>query len=196
MVLLNLTLIDKEVDLDKFCRIHQKNEQFLFYVAKMILKNDSLAEDAVQEAFLRFIKNMHKVEEDNEPLTRGFLTAITRNVALTMLAKYQKDAPLSSEEIQKAVQMAEETVLEKKHTPEDYMLSQERLDQLKQAMSQLRQDHQDILQMVFLQEIKVGKAAKILGITGTVARKRLQRAKEELQEILRREGFDEYGPVS
>ena len=67
--------------------LYVKYRQLMFYVANEILDDAQLAEDAVQEAFIRIAKNMHKINCSNSGSTKAFLVTVVRNVALTMLKK-------------------------------------------------------------------------------------------------------------
>lgn len=49
-----LTLLDAKEEKSKFDKLYEKYRKLMHYVAKGILTDDQLAEDAVQEAFLHF----------------------------------------------------------------------------------------------------------------------------------------------
>ena len=87
MLSLYLTLIDTEEDKLRFTDLYERYRHLMFYVAQDILKDEHLAEDAVQEAFLRIAKNFHKVGEINCPRTRNFSVIIVRNTAITIAYK-------------------------------------------------------------------------------------------------------------
>ncbi|MCX4317282.1 MAG: sigma-70 family RNA polymerase sigma factor, partial [Lachnospiraceae bacterium] len=72
-------------------------------------------------------------------------------------------------------------------TPESIILDQEMSDHLHDLLSTMTEEHQEILDMVYLNGFKVGKAAELLGLSGDVARKRLQRAKAALKKRLLQE---------
>ena len=65
-------------------------EALWLYVSKAILKNNESAEDAVSEAFVRIIKNLDKINEDDRYKTRAFLVIIVRNVSIDILNKKQQ----------------------------------------------------------------------------------------------------------
>ena len=98
LVMLNLflILIDDECDKARFADFYDRYKTLMFYVAKGILKDDCLAEDAVQEAFLRVAKNFHKINEVSCPQTRNFAVIITRNISLNMLKKKDINPDLSN----------------------------------------------------------------------------------------------------
>ena len=51
MMTLFLTLLDAKEEKSKFDKLYEKYRKLMHYVAKGILTDDQLAEDAVQEAF-------------------------------------------------------------------------------------------------------------------------------------------------
>ena len=84
MLPLYLAMIDTDEDRTKFAALYERYSRLMFYIARQILSDEQLSEDAVQEAFLRIAKNMHKVGDVSCPQTRNFSVIITRNVAITM----------------------------------------------------------------------------------------------------------------
>ena len=61
MLQIYLTLIETDEEKQKFIVFYEQYRKLMFYIAKEILKEDQLSEDAVQEAFLRIAKNFHKI---------------------------------------------------------------------------------------------------------------------------------------
>ena len=84
MLSLYLAMIDTDEDRAKFAALYERYSRLMFYIARQILGDEQLSEDAVQEALLRIARNMHKVGEVSCPQTRNFTVIITRNAALTM----------------------------------------------------------------------------------------------------------------
>ena len=54
-------------------------------VACGITRDKQLAEDAVQESFLRISKNLERLADIYSPETRGYILTITRNASLSVL---------------------------------------------------------------------------------------------------------------
>jgi RNA polymerase sigma-70 factor (ECF subfamily) len=77
----------EESSRNKFTKMVEKYQRLMFCVARDILKDDYLAEDAVQEAFLKVAKNFSKVGDIDSGKTKFFLVVITKNTALDMLRK-------------------------------------------------------------------------------------------------------------
>lgn len=86
-MLIYLSLIDSEEDKSKFEQLYLSYRHVMHYVAKGILKNHHIAEDAVHEAFILIAKNIYKISDVSCPQTKGFVVIVVRNVSLTMLSK-------------------------------------------------------------------------------------------------------------
>ena len=66
MLTLYLSLIDTQEERDKFERLFHQYERCLKYTAQNILFDEHLAEDAVQETFIRIISCLDKIDESDE----------------------------------------------------------------------------------------------------------------------------------
>ncbi|NCC06606.1 MAG: hypothetical protein EOM30_00855 [Clostridia bacterium] len=71
-MLIYLSLIDTPNEKSKFERVYYAYRHTMKSVAFNILKDDKLAEDALQEAFIRIAKNFTKINQEICPLTQGF----------------------------------------------------------------------------------------------------------------------------
>lgn len=172
--------MDNHEDREKFLRIYTKYRAAMYLAAQAVLGDYWMADDAVQEAALKIICNLHKLDESDPLRTRGFVAKVARNVALNMRRTMSKEIPTEDEEISEMFPPNTET-------PESILLDQEMSDHLHALLSTMTVEHQEILDMVYLNGFKVGKAAEMLGLSGEVARKRLQRAKAALKKRILQE---------
>ncbi len=79
-----LTLIDTEAEKSKFEQLYLIYRQMMFFVAKQILEDSYLAEDAVHQAFLKIIDHFDKIGEIDCPKTRGFIVTIVQNQSIDL----------------------------------------------------------------------------------------------------------------
>ena len=63
MLQLYLQLLDTEEEKQGFELLYETYRKLMHWVANNILHDEKLAEDAVHEAFLRIIKNFHKIND-------------------------------------------------------------------------------------------------------------------------------------
>ena len=85
MIQLYLQLLDTQTEKEKFERLYYQYKRLMYWSAYQILGDSHLAEDAVHEAFLKIIKNFHKIGEINCPRTKNFVVIIVKNTARSIL---------------------------------------------------------------------------------------------------------------
>ena len=64
MLLYYLSLVETEEDESKLSKIYYEYNKIMMYTALSVLKNEILAQEAVNDAFFRIINNLHKIEMD------------------------------------------------------------------------------------------------------------------------------------
>lgn len=69
---------DTQEERDKFERLFHQYERCLKYTAQNILFDEHLAEDAVQETFIRIISCLDKIDESDEHKTIAFLITVIK----------------------------------------------------------------------------------------------------------------------
>lgn len=84
MLISYLAMIGTQHEKSEFVKLYERYRKFMHYAAKRILGDDSLAEEAVQEAFLRIAKNFGKVSDVDQSATKKFVLIITENAAKTL----------------------------------------------------------------------------------------------------------------
>jgi len=159
----------------------------MFAAAKTILQDEMQAEDAVQEAFIRVMKNLDKINEENSLQTKNFLVVITKNVALTMARRSQKRRKNIFKDTPSESQSCKNSLL-----PEVQAEEGARTQYLMSVISRLKPEHQELLTMTYFEGLKIIEAAKILDVSDATARKRLQRARNELRKYLKEDGISSF----
>ena len=85
MLAMLLLLIDSEEDQRKFEELYHRYKQLMFHVSRDYFHTESAVEDAVQEAFIRIIKNFSKIGEINCPQTKHFIVIVVRSTCIDLL---------------------------------------------------------------------------------------------------------------
>lgn len=168
-----LQLLETEEEKQGFELLYETYRKLMHWVANGILHDDYLAEDAVHEAFMRIIKNFHKINEISCPETKSFVVIIVRNVALSMRDKKQPEEDLP-EEITEISFRFDETV--------DEICRKEILDTILSISDTLK----EVLLLYGYYGYSIGEIARLLDITEAAAYKRLQRARAVLAEKIER----------
>lgn len=76
-----LALIDDPSDKEKFAEIYAHYKNMMHQKAMPILHNTALAEEAVQESFLKIAKNISKISSPVCSKTASFIVIIVRNTS-------------------------------------------------------------------------------------------------------------------
>ena len=90
-MLLYLSLIETEEDKIKFEDIFNSYKKTMYYVANSILKDEHYSHDAVQNSFLKIIKNIDKIEDVKSNKTKGFIVTIVKNSSIDIYRKLQME---------------------------------------------------------------------------------------------------------
>lgn len=173
MLLFYLSLIETDEGKSKFEKLYYKYRWLMFSVAKEILKNKQLAEDATQEAFIKIARAMDKIEDVDSHKTKNFVVIITRNACLDMLDKEKRH-----------MGMAHIDDMEVSETTEYFDLETLALQSVVEAIKELSPEYRDVIQLKYYYNFKEKEIADALGITYAAVRKRLERARNRLSILL------------
>ena len=172
-----LQMLDTPEERAKFENLYYTYRRIMLYVAMQILQDHQLAEDAVQEAFLRLVKNFSKIGAVDCPRTRLFTVIIVRNVSLTMLAARKKETVIENPD----------TIIPPEYDLEEDVLEQIAYAEMLSAIRQLPVIYRDILYLQRVEEYKLTEIAKLLGIDVETVKKRAQRGRKKLLYQLAKE---------
>ena len=178
MLSLYLTMLGTSEERTKFEVLYQLHKRTMLYVAKGVLKDDYLAEDAVHEAFIRVINHFVKIGEPNSPQTRYFLIVIVRNISLTMLEKQKKTVLFEDLEPLGGIQA----------DLEDKVFDTIECQKIVNAMEELPVQFRDVLYLRYVEEYKFSEIAPLLGLNQEIVKKRAQRGQKKLLELLGNKG--------
>ena len=176
MLNLYLTLIDTDEDKLRFTALYQQYRHLMFYIAREVLCDEHLSEDAVQEAFLRIAKNFHKIGEIPCPQTRNLVVIITKNIAITMVSHN------NNKEIDAYTQIEEPAT-----SNDIFETVSNRI--LVECILQLPVIYRDSLYLYHIYGYSFREVSNLLSISVETAKKRVQRARRLLKEMLEKEGF-------
>lgn len=172
LLLIYLNLIDTDEEKSKFEKLYYKYRNLMFFVAKEILGDDSLAEDAVQEAFLRAAKNFSKIGKIDCHQTKNFLVIIVKNIALTMIGKILPET--------------DDSILE--YFPvSDNGFSDFNYREMVKKICEMPEMYRDIMYLQCVCEYSFDDISGYLGISVNAAKKRAQRGRTILRMLLKGE---------
>ncbi len=172
-----LMMLDTDDERSRFMKLYHQYRKLMHYEARRILRDEHLAEDAVQEAFLRIAKNFHKINEISCPQTKNFVVIIVRNAAFTM----------SKQGFDTASYDAMEGALEPGTTWTD-IAAKAQYDAAVEAILALPEIYRHVFYLYEYYGYSMKETANLLGITVDAAKKRAQRARQLLRERLEDNG--------
>ncbi len=87
MLVLFFDMIDGEENRALFEQAYYEYRDRLYFIARQYLRDDLLAEDAVQEAFLHIAKSFYRTDAELCQKTLHLYVCIIRNVCIDMIRK-------------------------------------------------------------------------------------------------------------
>ncbi len=163
---------------ERFEALYYEYRQLMFAVANGVLRDEALAEDAVQQAFLKLFENIDHIPEICCPKTKGFVVIIVRRAAIDLYRKRKRQNELSFDEIGEALGGAAE--------PEEGF-------GLTEAIMKLPETYSSPLLLKYSHGCSDREIAQILNLTLENVRKRITRAKKRLSEMLAEQGVHDVG---
>jgi RNA polymerase sigma-70 factor, ECF subfamily len=161
----------------------RRYNQKLYRAVRAVLREDSEAEDAMQEAYVRAYQNLRKFERRASFGT--WLTRIGVNEAIARLKSRQRSETEFSDE----AAVESEAVDTKTNDPENEMAQSEVRSLLEDAILRLPLDYRTVVMMREVEEMSTAETASALDLTEEAVKVRLHRARA----MLRRDLFSRVG---
>ena len=172
--------LENQNDRTKVERLYYSYREVMYRVAYNILKDKHLAEDAVQQAFIKIFDHLHKIDENNYHKTQGFLVIICRNVSYEIY-RQNKNMQLSF------LEENENTYIDTSVQPIDLVIHEERLRYLINRIKEMKPIYSDVMLLKYAHGLSTDEIATLLEITTDTVRKRLERARKMLSNFLMEE---------
>lgn len=170
-------------DARAFELIMRRHNQLLFRTARSILKSDSEAEDALQDAWLRAWRALDSFRADARLST--WLVRIVANEALGRLRRKSAqviplDAAMTSPEPDLQAALTEDS----DHGPERFAMRAELRKLLEAGIDDLPEAFRTVFMLRAVEEMETSEIAEALGIPEATVRTRFFRARSLLREGL------------
>ncbi|MCA0989097.1 RNA polymerase sigma factor SigX [Guptibacillus algicola] len=148
--------------------------QFLFYM----VKNRAVAEELVQEVYIKVLRSYHSYEERSNEKT--WLLTIARNVAIDYLRTHNRRSSrwLSKFEFNK--QNAKDAT----PLPEEIVMQKEEVQAIYHSLKNCTLDQQQVLILRYIQEFTVNETAEVLEWSVSKVKTTQHRAIKALRELL------------
>jgi len=157
-------------------------------VARRFVKTSDDAEDLVQDAMLRAVKNIGSFRKESRFGT--WLVAIVKNSALSMKRKERTACWVSIDGVQQADSGPSlREIPDSRLSPEEESIRKELLHLLGAAIANQPKKHQLVLSMCVLDKRPIGAVAATVGLTSGSVKSHLFRARRSLSETFARQGY-------
>jgi RNA polymerase sigma factor (sigma-70 family) len=149
-----------------------------YILARWLVRNDSDAEDLVQETYLKALRNFHSFRSGTD--FRAWMYRILRNTFITSRTGLRAAAsvPLDSEEDGPELAVENET-------PETILMKCLSFERIQQAIDDLPVHYRETLLLCDLEEMSYRQIAEILSIPMGTVMSRLARARKLTRQFLR-----------
>ncbi len=97
MLAFYLTMLDLPDDKQQFRQLYRQYFAQMHHIAYGILRSPALADEAVHEAFIKIIKNFHKISALSCQELAGWIVIIIRNTSLDILRKEKRSLAIADE---------------------------------------------------------------------------------------------------
>lgn len=181
MLVLYMSFIDDEIHRRLFEKIYMTYRKQMFLVARAVLSNDSDAEDAVHDVFLKIAKSqMQKIGSIQEAAdVRNYLLKATKHQAIDHLRKRQRTVMNAEREdaLKSIVELPDDQLMDMINNGMAY-------DCILQVIASLDDIYRDTLYAHFVLELSIPETASLLNCKTATAKQRLVRGKKLLQKQL------------
>jgi RNA polymerase sigma-70 factor, ECF subfamily len=165
----------------------QRHNQRLYRIARAVMRNDSEAEDVVQEAYVRAFTNLATFRGDSSLAT--WLSRIVLNEAFGRSRRRRETVELTAIETR---QQSQSQVIASPHMslqldPERAMAQREIQLMLERAIDKLPQAFRTVLVARVIEEMSVVETAILLGLRPETVKTRLHRARGLLKKALEKD---------
>ena len=174
MLVYLLTLVDNDADRAFVASLYSQYYALAQHTAQEILKNHKAhIEDAVQNAFVKIIRNLEKIRKVPCGDLAFYIVSIVKNESISILRRQNRFQKIEDWQV----------------VEEDVVPTASNYDAIIDCFAKLPENYCVVLEMKFLLGYKEKEIARKLGLSLSAASMRISRGKKLLREILEQEGF-------
>ncbi|RKQ18855.1 RNA polymerase sigma factor [Oceanobacillus bengalensis] len=165
-----------------FSEIYRAHYKRLFQVSYSITKDIYLAEDVVQETFIKALNKLHTIQVE-EKLT-SWLTVIAKRTAIDVIRieRNKKGVPIEEDEL---VSIGKEINQNVEQEVEIAFL----MEQVSEAIGRLSYVYQDVMVLKVKYDLKIQEIASQLNINPSSIKTRIRRARKQLKVLFEEEKY-------
>ena len=164
-MLICLQMLESEEEKCRFQLLYECYNKLMFYIARQILHNEQDVEDAVHQAYIAILENMHKIRHIDTAQTKAFVVIVTEHKAIDILRQQTRIVDIDFEDAAAGLVVP---------PPEEGGLAE--------AIARLPATYRELLMLRYHMGYSISEAAQLLGMRPETAKRLLSRAKKKLEE--------------
>ena len=158
-------------------------------ICRHILREESLAQDAAQETFIKLWRYVKEGKVITTSL-RAFIHQIARNTSLTMLRKSGRELPISTD-AEEGV-FIENLVAQSGTEIEKDWIRQECYRQVREALKEMEEPDHTIFLLKYFYNFTIREISDVLQMSEAKVQSRERRGREKLKKALAERGVFDY----
>lgn len=159
-------------DLQKaFSKIYDQNVEKIYRFVYIKVNSQEIAEDLTSETFVRVWESFKNGNTIENP--RAFLYQVARNLIVDFYREKGRFQIISDEYIK--------GIIDPKNDLEEKIIKNAELERIRQALTKIKEDYQDVIIWHYLDNLSVPEIAKILNKSEDAVRVTLHRALNALR---------------
>lgn len=172
MLITTSTENDQSIQIE---RLYMKHERLLKSVISKHLTNQEDIEDCLQDTFVYFLQNKHKIKHSTPKEIKNYLATIANGLAINKYKKSCKEVLVDEYEMYEGNELAmySDAVFNKASTNELFMLIEE-----------LDERDKNYIYLTYIYGYTSAEIAELYEVKSSFVRKRLERARTYLREEL------------
>lgn len=164
----------KNGDISAFKIIYELYSKKIFSVAVLVTRDERLAEDVVQEVFIKINEKITRLDDVSR--IEAWLCRIAYNKAIDVMRNRSKSVLCSD--------VREILPVNSSVTPENIAMENEDKEELIRLINSLQIEYKQVLYLKYFLDLSVIKISYVLGIPEGTVRSRLTRARTVLKKML------------
>ena len=163
----------------KLQAMYDAHANFMYRASLKYMGDEHLAKDCMQQSLERLVKYLDRLDAPDSPQTKSYIYKIVVSTAKNMKKSNQKYVTESDDVL---FHMIDNTLREDEI--EKALAEAESREVLKQAEANLSWEEKFLLAERYASERSYSEISEMLGISEAACRKRMQRTKERLAELV------------
>ena len=178
LVLENMLQKKKERDL-KFTNLFKKYKSLMFWTARDVLNDEYLAEDAVQEAFLKIMNHIDRIDDIHSAEARRYVSLAARNMAIDRYRRRAAGAQkeLFAEDVDYLHEIEAEPCLEEVEENEE--------NRILDIINALQDTYREVCLLKYVKRMENWEIAERLNLREGTVRQKLSRGKALIEKAIR-----------